>query len=132
MYLVSKESWSLSDNSCGMYDPLTFPSMTGEPVDRRSKPRLALPLPVSVRGRDARGKPFVIDTLLENISADGAYIRMPSCPALGTAVRVLVRFSTSSDISKGARVAAHGAVVRIEEHKLGYGVAVRFTNHKFL
>jgi len=90
-------------------------------------------LPVTVRGTDALGKSFVLDTLLENISADGVYIRMPNCPALGTALRVLVRFSTSPDTSQGACVAAHGDVVRVEEHKLGiYGVAIHFTNYKFL
>lgn len=107
--------------------------MTEEPVNRRKKPRLSLPLPVTVRGTDVRGKAFVVDTVLENISAGGAYIRISSQMELGTTLRVLVRFSTSLDTGQGARVAAHGDVIRIEENKYGtYGVAIRFTNHRFL
>jgi|SRR5262245_26761840 len=133
MQVVSEELWSLSNETRGMQSVLNPLPMTEEPVNRRKKPRLYLPLPVTVQGTDSSGKPFVVDTVLENISAGGAYIRMSNRMELGTNVRVLVRFSTSPDRSQGARVAAHGNVIRIDENKYGtFGVAILFTNHRFL
>jgi len=133
MSVVSDELWDLSNKTLGMHSPLNLLLMTEEPADRRKKPRLSLPLPVTVRWGDSNGRSFVIDTVLDNISASGAYIRMPNRLELGTTVRVLVRFSISSETSQGARVASHGDVIRVEEDGNGMcGVAIRFTNHRFL
>lgn len=133
MCLVSEQWWNLSNRACGMYRPLNSQHMTEEPVNRRKKTRLSLPLPVTINGADASGKQFMLDTVLENISASGVYLRLSNRPEEGTTLRLLIRFSVSPDTSQAARVAAHGDVIRIEEQKCGsYGVAIRFTNYRFL
>jgi c-di-GMP-binding flagellar brake protein YcgR len=131
--LPEPEGWNLSNKASGMYIPYDSLPMTEDPVNRRKNPRLSLRLPVTLRGVDTRGKAFVLDTALDNISAGGAYIMISKCLDIGTQVRMLIRFSVSPDAVVGARVAAHGDVTRIEEKKGGtYGVAFRFTNYKFL
>src|SRR5438270_3427276 len=45
-------------------------------AERRRRPRLYEPFPVMVRGVDASGTSFEINTVLDNMSADGLYVRL--------------------------------------------------------
>ncbi|HKA56411.1 MAG TPA: hypothetical protein VKJ47_22425 [Candidatus Binatia bacterium] len=128
-----------------------------------------------IRGVDASGTAFEINTVLDNMSADGLYVRLRRQVRLGTKLFIVVQLSTApagrglrtrvgglpgrrrsrllralrwagrlltreglptpplSDIGPGPYVALRGVVVRTEPQPGGmYGVAVKFTHHRFL
>lgn len=103
-------------------------------MERRRKPRLDTPFPVTVRGMDTSEQAFEIHTVLENLSSGGLYLRLPRRLEPGAKLSAVVRLSTAADQEAPApRVAVQGVVLRVEP-KLdgGTGVAVRFTRHRFL
>ena len=69
----------------------------GVGVDRRRHMRLYEPFPAIVRGVDANGESFEVNTVLDNISAGGLYVRLGRCVKRGTRFFVLVRLSTTPE-----------------------------------
>lgn len=96
--------------------------------------RLYEPFPVHIRSVDATGQAFECQTVLDNFSADGFYVRLGRRLEPGTRVFAVVRLTTSPDPDVAApRVAVRGIVVRAEPHSNGrWGIAVQFTRHRFL
>jgi hypothetical protein len=85
-----------------------------------------------VRGVNAAGKVFELDTVLENISGGGAYLVVPDAVEVGAELALVVRFDQRGGV-QAPRVAMSGSVVRIEPQPSGdFGVAVAFTRHRFL
>jgi hypothetical protein len=103
-------------------------------MERRSKPRIEYPFPVTVRGVDATGKPFRVNGLLDNISASGLYMRLKRTVMTGTRLLCVIRFASPiSSKEAAARIATRGVVVRAEpfvDEKIG--IAVKFTDYRFL
>ncbi len=102
--------------------------------ERRGKPRIQESFPVTVRGVDKRGDAFDIETVVENISASGAYLFIEKRVEERTKLSLVVRFSQPRE-SKGpaASVAARGVVRRVETKSPGcYGIAIEFRQHRFL
>lgn len=102
--------------------------------ERRRGPRISFPFPARVRGTDASGKPFRLDTLIENLSAEGLYLKMNRGIMSGTELTIAIRLSAASvELMNSTSVATRGVVLRTELQPDGTcGVAVRFTRHRLL
>src|SRR5437899_2366444 len=107
--------------------------MTPTP-ERRSKPRIDVPFSAKVQGVDANGESFEIDSLLDNLSASGLYLRMARTVNQGVELLVLVQLPAASfDNAEASQIEARGLILRAEPQGDGAcGVAVGFTNHRFL
>ena len=103
-------------------------------TERRSVLRIELPFPATVRGVNATGERFTIDTLLDNLSTHGLYVRLAHRVPPGARLLVVVRLSTIPDPEvPAANVALHGVVLRAEPQPDGrWGLAVQFDRHRFL
>lgn len=101
--------------------------------ERRGKLRIAVPFHAKVRGRDSGGDEFTVDTVLDNISADGLYMRIVPRVEVGQRLRIDVGLHTTPDVTgRSPRFSVEGTVLRAEE-KLGgaCGVAVSFASVDF-
>ena len=104
---------------------------TSDHAERRGKARIDLPFAVIVRGSDAKGIPFEVETVLENLSAGGLYMRLDRDVEPGAKLFCLICFSTSAQDRGATRIAARGVVLRAEPRPDGTsGVAVCFTYHR--
>jgi hypothetical protein len=108
------------------------PDRNGE--ERRHHPRIYEPFPVTVRGVDADGQAFTLNTVVDNFSAGGLYLRLSRRVAPGAKLFAIVRLSTSQAPEvAAARVATRGILLRVEPQPAGvWGAAVAFTRHRFL
>jgi hypothetical protein len=102
--------------------------------ERRIKPRIDLPFSAKVRGVDADGEAFEMDSVLDNLSASGLYLRMERSLKQGAELLVLVELPTGSANSAGpSQIEAQGVILRAEPQANGAcGVAVAFTKHRFI
>jgi hypothetical protein len=103
-------------------------------VERRHKPRIGEPFFTTARGTDASGEAFKVNTLLDNISASGLYMRLARQVSPGARLFVVIHLSTCSpDEGFAGRAALSGIVVRSEPRSGGlWGLAVVFTRYRFL
>ena len=102
-----------------------------EERDRRRKPRLDHPFPATLRGIDAQGERLDIDTILDNMSAIGLYVRISRRLDPGARIAVGVGLKQSGQWEVTARVATRGVVTRVEQAIPGeYGTAVAFTRYR--
>ena len=103
-------------------------------VERRRKPRIYKPFPATVRGVSASGEPFQINTVLDNLSAGGLYLRLMPRVEQGARLFIVIWLAPApmGELTP-PRVAARGRVLRSEPKPGGEcGVAVRITRHRFL
>ena len=102
--------------------------------DRRSKQRIYAPFPIRVRGVDINGERFATETTVDNLSAGGLYLRIERLIAPRAKLFLIIRLSNGqSDLDGTVQVALRGTVKRAEVHRDGScGLAVRFTQHRFL
>ena len=102
--------------------------------ERRSAVRIELPFPATVRGVDATGERFELDTVLDTFSGAGLSLRLARPVEPGMKLFIVVRLSTCRDPEvPAARVALQGVVLRAEPQPDGRcGVAVAFQRHRFL
>jgi len=99
--------------------------------ERRAGVRVQLRFPVTVRGVDAVGERLDIDTVLDNVSRSGLYLRLPRLVEPGAQLTVGIRVSERWEEKPAARVATRGVVLRVESRTGGeHGVAVAFTRHR--
>jgi hypothetical protein len=102
-------------------------------VERRSKPRIYEPFPVTVHGMDASGEEFRAAGLLDNLSAAGLYLRLLQRVEPGTTLSVIIRFSNGQNGAAAPRVATQGVVLRAELKPGGAcGLGIKITRHWFL
>ena len=89
---------------------------TSDSSDQRAKPRISVPFPADVRGRDDKGEAFSITTVLDNVSGSGLYLRMMPTVDSGARLSVVVRLLPSSDVvDADPRFSIEGVVVRTEK-----------------
>ena len=103
------------------------------PRERRSKPRIDVPFHARVQGIDGAGNEFFIETVLDNISSDGLYMRMMPSVEIGSALLIDVGLRPTEHVTPEApRFSISGVVLR-KEDKLGgtSGVAVSFVKVRF-
>jgi len=102
-------------------------------IERRSVPRITTPFQVTVRGIDQAGDRFITDTVLDNFSAAGLYVRLVRPIEPGATLFVVVRFTVAAACKPTAPgVAARGVVVWAEPQSGAWGVALKFTRQRFL
>lgn len=96
--------------------------------ERRASPRTHTSFAVTIRGNDAHGKALDFDTMLDNLSGSGMYVRIPRRFEPGEPVAVGIRFAETGTLDRVARVAARGIVVRVDPTPDGaFGLAIAFT-----
>ena len=102
--------------------------------ERRIKPRIFEHFRATVHGVNAGGEAFTVETVLENISATGLYLRLTQAVEVGTELLVVSQLSNPSNgKTSGPLLAMSGAVVRLGEATSdACGVAVEFTHTRFL
>lgn len=112
-------------------------SVAREPfiVERRRTPRIQWPSWAKIRGANADGI-FEVQTVIDNISAGGFYVRLLSEVEVGARVFCVFGFTSypaSIQAKEAPRLAVRGSVLRVEPLAGGvYGVAVRILNYRFL
>lgn len=102
--------------------------------ERRIKPRIFEHFKATVHGMNADGEPFTVETVLENISATGLYLRLPQAVELGAELLVVSRLSNPANGgNSGPLLAISGNVIRLDEAGgEARGVAVEFSLTRFL
>ena len=114
-----------------VYD--SMPDYDYDFIERRNLPRIATPFPATVRGVDRAGDRFRIDTVLDNFSAAGLYLRLARPIELGATLFVVVRFAVApAAILAAPGVAARGVVVWAEPQPGAWGIALKFIRQRFL
>jgi hypothetical protein len=101
--------------------------------ERRSKLRISVPFHARVKGTDWSGNEFVVETVLDNIGADGLYMRIVPRVEIGAKLCIDVGLHTTSHVTENSpRFSVDGNVLRADE-KLGgaCGVAVAFAKVRF-
>ncbi|HKZ02127.1 MAG TPA: PilZ domain-containing protein [Pyrinomonadaceae bacterium] len=102
-------------------------------VERRKKPRVCNPFSVVVRSVNAEGEAFTSETVVDNLSAGGMYVRIPELVSKGTRVFSVLQFPVAATgHPTGSRVALKGVALRSDEGLRLCGLAVTFTRHRFL
>ena len=103
-------------------------------IERRSVPRIATPFPATLRGMNQAGDWFRIDTVLDNFSAAGLFLRLALPLEPGATMFVVVRFT----VAPAARLAAPGVAARAvvvwaaPQPDGAWGVAAKFLRQRFL
>jgi hypothetical protein len=101
--------------------------------ERRGKGRIYESFPINIRGIDKSGEAFELQTVTDNISATGLYIRMERPVEWGASLFMVINLSGSRGVEPGARVALRGKVRRIEWLSPdSYGIGVRISSHRFI
>ena len=104
----------------------------GENLERRTEHRIHLPFLARVRGVDAKGKSFVVDVQIDNLSSGGLFLRLPFMVNPGARLSAVIRLSTSRNDS-APKVAAKGLVLRVEPKPEDlYGLGVSFIKYEYL
>jgi hypothetical protein len=103
-------------------------------TERRIKPRIFEHFRATVHGMNADGEPFTVETVLENISASGLYLRLSQTVEVGAELLVVSRLSNPANgKNSGPLLAIGGNVIRLgEKNGETCGVAVEFTLTRFL
>ena len=102
--------------------------------ERRIKPRIFEHFRATVHGVNASGEAFSAETVLENISATGLYLRLTRAVEVGAELLVVSQLSNPSNgKTSGPLLAMSGTVVRVcGATGDACGVAVEFTHTRFL
>ena len=102
--------------------------------EKRSSARIVAAYPVRFRGVGLDGQIFKEETVLDNLSGGGSYLRLKRAPSEGSNVSLAARLSTTlSGEVPALRLAASGIVLRVEPQPDGrYGVAIEFKRRRVL
>jgi hypothetical protein len=100
--------------------------------ERRKKLRISNPFRVAVRSVNVEGEAFTSETVLDNLSAGGMYVRISERVQHGTKVFSVIQFSTQENNGEGARIAFTGVAARSDRWFGSCGLAVTFIRHRFL
>ena len=103
-------------------------------VERRGKVRNYEPFSVKVQYADPNGNFFEIDTVLDNLSTSGLYLRMAQKVHAGDKLSIRINLPPVSDVAApGLNVSTEGEVLRVDPLRNDkFGVAVRFTRYRVL
>ena len=109
------------------------PQVSTPVLRQRTERRIAVRLPLRVRGRDKRGVIFEEETSSENLCRSGAAFMTRFDVAIGSDLEIRIPFSNFASRREEADFATQGRVVHVHEsqwdgEKL---VGVRFTGPRF-
>ena len=101
--------------------------------DRRRKPRICVPFHATVRGVNNEGEKFNIETVLDNVSGEGLYMRMMPSVKEGASLAIeIVLHKPLHKTEEASRILVDGVVLRTENKAGGVsGVAVAFGRVRF-
>ena len=98
-------------------------------IERRAQPRIYRPFPTRVCGITSDGEAFEIDTVVDNLSASGSYLRIGLPLEMGATV--LLRVRLCRDGASGPIADIQGVVVRTEPQPEGvFGIALSFRHYR--
>jgi hypothetical protein len=98
--------------------------------ERRLSPRVEASYPVRLKGVETGGRRFKEETLVQNLSSGGLYLRLTRAVPIGSDVALVARLSTTG-LAASVRLAARGTVLRVEPKPDGaFGVAVKFNQRR--
>jgi PilZ domain len=102
--------------------------------ERRDAERIFIPFPAVVEGIDAEGNNFKVNTVLDNLSKGGLFLRMVPRVDVGSQLSVIFRLSASVESeATSAKIAINGEVVRIERKVGGAcGIALKYNPARFI
>ena len=102
--------------------------------ERRAKARVSVRFPATVRGTNANGELFEIETHINNLSTSGLHLTITHSVKQGAKLFIIIWFGPTPDTDAArARLAVRCRVVRVEPEDDGaYGVAVVITHYRFL
>jgi hypothetical protein len=101
--------------------------------ERRGKPRVICNYPVIIEGYDVTGSKYNEKARLSNLSASGLYMKAYRQVENGSKLAVTVLLTDEMIDEDTPKIATNGVVVRTEPQIDGTcGIAVRFTNYRFL
>ena len=107
--------------------------MDSSNVERRSRTRLQERFPVTVRTVNRKRESFKTDTMIENLSSRGLYLKLPYDVEQGSRLFALLLLSPLASGGSSSRVALRGVVTRSDPQPDGtYGVAVAIKRHRFV
>jgi hypothetical protein len=108
--------------------PATSPSTSKSRAERR----IAVRLPLTVRGRDTRGVTFEEETSSENLCRGGAAFVTRFDVAIGSDLEISIPFSHYAALRKEPDFATQGRVVHVRDSQEGERlVGVQFTGPRF-
>ena len=101
--------------------------------ERRGKARIYVPFRATVKGKDKAGEAFCVETIVDNISSDGLYLRIMPRVERGAKLAIRLGLLIPPDmLDEVSRFSIEGVVVRSDEKSGGvFGVAVNFENVSF-
>ena len=100
-------------------------------AERRRHVRVALPFPATVEGTNDEGHSFESNTVTDDMSAGGVYLRMAQRVPEGSKMTVTAKLSVVP--GRGMMVRLQGKVLRVEEKPgRAYGVAIELDERKVL
>jgi hypothetical protein len=84
-------------------------------TERRSKPRIYVPVPLRVRGKAEGGESYEFETVARNIGAGGVCAAAPRVLMPGERLSLEIRFALAGSRPATAPViSTHGVVLRVE------------------
>jgi hypothetical protein len=103
-------------------------------VERRSQPRVHEAFPAQVRGVDDAGQGFELETVLDNLSTGGLYMRLPRSVRCGSKLSLVVRFpGLQNGTNFVPLISLKGTVTRAEPQADGRcGLAVVLSTSRLL
>ena len=102
-------------------------------MERRQKPRVTDPFPATVMGVGLNGRAFEAESLVENLSSSGLFLRLSERVEHGARLTVAIRMARRVIEANHMRLVTHGEIVRTEIDSSGLcGVAVKFTSRRLL
>lgn len=106
----------------------------GGPHERRRAERIFIPFPAVVEGADVEGLDFKVNTVLDNLSKGGLYLRLIPCVSVGAKLSVVFRLSGSVDSeATSPKIAIKGEVLRVDRKEGGAcGIAVKYDPPRFI
>ncbi len=115
-------------------DPNLLGQGIGRSAERRRSPRISEAFPVTVRALDHHGQRFRTETVVDNLSAKGLFVRLQRCVERGARLFALLRLAPGSDKAvPAATFALRGVVKRVVPlSDGGSGVGVEFTKQRSL
>jgi hypothetical protein len=99
--------------------------------ERRQHPRVCLPFPATVEGVNEEGVAFHADTILDDLSVGGLYLRVVERVRENSELSIETRLSTVAD--RGIVLSLKGRVLRVDPKPGGaYGVAMLIEERHYL
>jgi len=129
--LETEERLSLSGEIDLRCNPAAARRLRRDVTERRTKARINEPFPTRAWGVDDAGQAFQIDCVIDNMSSNGVYLRLPRRMNSGDELSLVIRLL--SDVDSGASTLVRGEVLRHEPQADGlHGIALAIKHYEFL